>query len=71
MTDRDFTQPTEHERRVAEEVEGVDERPGDAGTPSYAAEIEAERRGMTGHEVEEEIAEDEGGVDAAYTPRTG
>ena len=85
MTDRGFTKPSEHEERVAEEVEersgqpihtgpagSTDRVAGDPGTPSYAAEIEAERRGVSGDDVAEEMAEDEATpLDSAYRPRSG
>ncbi len=85
MTDRDFTQPSEHEERVAEELEERSGEPvhtgpagssdrvsGDPGTPSYEAEVEAERRGVSGEDVAEEIEEDESTpLDSAYQPRSG
>lgn len=85
MTDRDFTQPSEHEERVAEELEertgepvhtgpagSTDRVAGDPGTPSYGAEIEAERSGVSGEDVDEETDDDESApLDSAYQPRTG
>ncbi len=84
MTDRDFTQPSEHEERVTEELEertgqpvhtgpagSTDRVSGDPGTPSYGAEIEAERSGVSGEEVVEEREEDDSALDSAYQPRTG
>lgn len=85
MTDRDPTQPTEHEERVVEEMEERTGEPvttgpagstnrvmGDPGTPSYETEIEAERRGTTAEEIEDEEREDESTpLDSAYKPRTG
>lgn len=88
MTDRDATQPTEHEQRVSDEMTDRRDVPdseattglpgaanrvaGDPGTPSYEAEVEAERRGITGEDVEEERAEDDRTpLDAAYKPKSG
>lgn len=85
MTDRDRTQPSEHEERVTEELEertgepvhtgppgSSDRVAGDPGAPSYGAEVEAERRGISGEQTEEEVAEDEATpLDSAYQPRTG
>jgi hypothetical protein len=85
MTDRDFNQPTEHEQRVTEELEertgepvhtgpagSTDRLAGDPGTPSYEAEVEAERRGISGDEIADEVGEDEATpLDSAYRPRSG
>jgi hypothetical protein len=85
MTDRDFTQPSEHEERVSEELEertgepahtgpagSSDRITGDPGVPSYGAEVEAERTGVSGEEIAEEAAEDESApLDSAYRPRSG
>jgi hypothetical protein len=82
MTDRDFTRPSEHEKRVIEErakqtgektpddLTGAE--PGDVGTTPYEAEVEAERRGTTAGEVAGDVRRDEGQpLDSAYKPKTG
>lgn len=79
-----FHQPTEHERRVAEEERdqgSADASPnpagsqnrvtGDAEAPDYETEIEAERTGTTAEQVEERDEEDRGPLDASYRPRSG
>lgn len=82
MTDRDFTQPSEHEKRVLEEraeESGIDspeemtgEAPAEVGTTSYEAEVEAERRGTTADEVASEAGEDERTpLDSGFRPRSG
>ena len=82
MTDRDFTRPSQHEKRVLEErsdqtgtespEEMTGEAPGETGTTSYEAEVEAERRGTTADEVAGDVAEDEAQpLDAGYKPKTG
>lgn len=81
MTDRDFTQPSEHERRVLEErTETIGEdatkltgrSAGEVGTTPYEAEVEAERRGTTADEILADVAEDEAQpLDAGYKPKTG
>jgi hypothetical protein len=81
MTDRDFTQPSPHEREVLEERgEHTDENAtdltgrtaGEVGTTPYEAEVEAERRGTSADEVADEAREDaEVPLDSGYQPRTG
>jgi hypothetical protein len=82
MTDRDFTQPSEHEEDVLEQrarrsgqdslEEMTGEAPGETGTTPYEAEVEAERRGTTADEVAGEVREDEAQpLDSGYQPRTG
>jgi hypothetical protein len=85
MTDRDSTQPSEHQERVSEELEertgdpvhtgpagSTDRTAGDPGAPSYGAEIEAERRGLTADEVAEQTEDEEdSALDSAYKPRSG
>lgn len=85
MTDRDPTRPTEHENRVAREMdeeardagditfgEPIDRLAADARASSSEAELEAERRDTTADEVEEEVERDERTpLDAAYTPKSG
>jgi hypothetical protein len=81
MTDRDFNQPSQHEREVLEErekrsaedaSEGAGRESADVGTTPYEAEIEAERRGTTADEVAGEVRDDEAQpLDSGYQPRTG
>ena len=85
MTDRDPTQPTEHENRVAREMDEeardagdltsggpVDRFAADARDASSETEVEAERRGTTADDVEDEVDRDERTpLDAAYTPKSG
>jgi hypothetical protein len=82
MTDRDFTQPSEHEKRVLDErtgqtgEESPEEMTGEAsaevGTTPYEAEVEAERRGTTADDVARDVGEDEAQpLDAGYKPKTG
>lgn len=82
MTDRNFDEPTEHEREVIaarEERRGEDtpesmtgEAPGEVGTTPYEAEVEAERRGTTADEVAGEVGEDEAQpLDAGFRPKSG
>jgi hypothetical protein len=81
MTERNFNQPSQHEREVLDEREersGDDatdltgEAPGEVGTTSYEAEIEAERRGTTADEVAGEVSEDERTpLDSGFRPRSG
>jgi hypothetical protein len=82
MTDRNFTEPTQHEREVIAEREAqrgddtpasmTGEAPGEVGTTAYEAEVEAERRGTTADEVVEEVSEDSSQpLDAGFRPRSG
>lgn len=85
MTDRHTTQPSEHERRVAEEMGQDEERtdrgglvgttepaPGEVGTTEYEQEVEAERRGATAEDLRgEREDEDAPPPGAAYKPRSG
>lgn len=82
MNDRDFNQPSPHERGVVEEREEqlgeeapesiTGEAAGEVGTTSYEAEIEAERRGTTADEVAGEVSEDERTpLDSGFRPRSG
>lgn len=81
MTDRDFNDPSPHEREVLREREKRSDQdatemtgrdPGDVGTTPYEAEIEAERRGTTADEGAGEVGEDEAQpLDSGYQPRTG
>ncbi|HEX6127981.1 MAG TPA: hypothetical protein VF071_03060 [Candidatus Limnocylindria bacterium] len=82
MTDRNFTQPSEHEKAVRDErarqtgEDGPEELTGEAagetGTTPYEAEVEAEQRGTTAGDMADEIREDEQQpLDSGYKPRTG
>jgi hypothetical protein len=82
MNDRDFNQPSTHEREVVEEREEqlddetpesmTGEAPAEVGTTSYEAEVEAERRGTTADEVAGEVREDERTpLDSGFRPRSG
>ena len=78
MTDRDPTQPTDHERKVAaehpEEADRGEESGATAevGATPYEEEIEAERRATPAAEIAAEEREDERDpLDSAYQPRSG
>lgn len=80
MNDRDFEQPSQHEREVlAERRERDDEvddltgeAPGEVGTTPYEAEVDAERRGSSAEHVAREAGRDEAEpLDSAYQPKTG
>lgn len=82
MIDRDFTQPSEHERDVLEErarrsgegtpEEMAGEAPGETGTTPYEAEVEAEQRGTTAGDMADEARQDEQQpLDSGYKPRSG
>ena len=82
MNDRDFNQPSPHEREVVEEREEqlgdetpesmTGEAPAEVGTTSYEAEVEAERRGTTADEVAGDAERDEAEpLDVGYKPKTG
>ena len=81
MTSDDITRPSEHEEDVARQER---ERKGlptseilaggsaEVGTTPYEAEVEAERRGTTAEEINDEAARDESEpLDSAYRPRSG
>ncbi|HEX2193386.1 MAG TPA: hypothetical protein VHK63_00220 [Candidatus Limnocylindria bacterium] len=82
MTDRDFTQQSEHEERVAQVEErgtepahtgppgSADRVVGDPGAPSYAEEVEAEHRGETAEDLQP-ADDSDAPLDSAYKPRTG
>jgi len=72
MADRHTSQPTEHERQVAEELAERTGRPeGEPDAPSYEDEIEAERRGTTADQLEREDEEPDAVPDVAYKPKSG
>ena len=81
MNDRNFNNPSPHEREVLQErqtrsgedaTEMTGREPGDVGTTPYEAEVEAERRGTTADEVAGDVREDETQpLDSGYQPRTG
>jgi hypothetical protein len=82
MTDRNFNEPSPHEREVTEEREELlgeetpeamtGQAPGETGTTPYEAEVEAEQRGTTADEIAGDAAQDEAQpLDAGYRPKSG
>jgi hypothetical protein len=81
MTDRDFNEPSPHEREVVDERQEfpgeerpeavTGEAPGEVGTTPYEAEVEAERRGTTAEEVAGGGEDEAEPLDAGYRPKSG
>ena len=76
MTDEKFTEPSEHERRVAqEETDGNGEDTAGDAKPT-GAEVEAERTGQRWEQIDAESSdlmdeERDEPPPAGYNPRTG
>ena len=83
MTDQPTDEPTEHERRVAEEERARDGSPmappegstddvtGDAQAPTYGEEVDAEREGRRADQSEPGADDSDAPLDSAYKPRSG
>ena len=72
MNDESFTQPSEHERQVAQEEH---EREGDSGADAprstYEREVDAEQQGTTAEQLDDHADDEEAPIDSAYRPKTG
>ena len=76
MTDEKFTEPSEHERRVAQEEEEGDAVAGDAQPAGSGREVEAEQTGKRWEKIDAENSdlmdeERDEPPPAGYNPRSG
>jgi hypothetical protein len=72
VSDESFNQPSEHEQQVAREEH---EREGDTGTAAtrstYEREVEAEERGTSAEQLDDQGDDADAPIDSAYRPRSG